>query len=56
MDGEFEKVKCRILEYTSRALDNAFLTYRRNMTRWSKYEDIEKKGLQLVLELGGYIQ
>lgn len=51
MQTEFEKLKFKILDYTSKCLDNAFINYRRKMPRWSKYEEVEKKGLQLVAEI-----
>lgn len=56
VDKEFEKIKLRVLEYTARCLDAGFVQYKINMTRWSKYEDIEKKGLQLNIEMGEFIQ
>lgn len=55
MQKEFENIKYRILDYTSKCLDNAFINYRRKMPRWSKYEEVEKKGLILLDEISEYI-
>ncbi len=35
--------------YTSRSLDAAFKKYKKYMTRWSKYEEVEKKSLEVVV-------
>jgi hypothetical protein len=51
VDLEFEKIKEKVLDYTSQCLDAAFRRYKKSMTRWSKYEDAEKKGLEVVLEV-----
>jgi hypothetical protein len=56
IDVEFEKIKERVIDYTSRSLDAAFCKYKRQMVRWSKYEEVEKKGLEVVLEMRDYIR
>jgi hypothetical protein len=56
VDKEFDKIKLRVLEYTARCLDAGFVRYKNGMTRWSKYEEVEKKGLQVSLEMGQFIQ
>jgi hypothetical protein len=45
-----------VLDYTGRSMDAAFRKYKRQMTRWSKYEDVEKKSLEVVLEMRDYIK
>lgn len=39
------------MDYTSRSLDAAFRKYKSQMTRWSKYEAVEKKSLEIVIEM-----
>ncbi len=37
IDEEYGRIKQRILDYTSQALDAGFVKYRQNMVNWSKY-------------------
>lgn len=55
IDYEYEQLKIRIMDYTSRSLDQGFKNYKKAMPRWSKYEEVEKRGLKLLLELDDYI-
>ena len=55
MDAEYEKIKGRLMEYLSQSLDTAFRDYRARMPRWSQYEEVERKGLEVVVELDRYI-
>ena len=56
MDQDFFMIKHQILEHTARTLDTAFSQYKEKSPKWSMYEEIEKKGLQLLKELQEYIQ
>lgn len=53
---EYEKIKERVIDFTSRSLDAAFRKYKQRMVRWSKYEEVEKKGLEVVIEMRDYIR
>lgn len=53
---EYEKIKERVIDFTARSLDAAFRKYKQQMVRWSKYEEVEKKGLEVVLEMRDYIR
>jgi adenine/guanine phosphoribosyltransferase-like PRPP-binding protein len=56
IDIEYEKIKERVIDFTARSLDAAFRKYKQQMARWSKYEEVEKKGLEVVLEMRDYIR
>lgn len=56
IETEYEKIKERVIEFTSRSLDAAFRKYKQQMVRWSKYEEVEKKGLEVVIEIRDYIR
>ena len=41
IDEEYEKIKEKILTFTSQYLDNAYREYKNNFPDWSKYENVE---------------
>lgn len=38
IDEEYSRIKQRVLDFTSQALDAGFTRYRQNMVNWAKYE------------------
>jgi archaellum component FlaC len=51
IDEEYNRIKQRILDYTSQALDAGFTKYRQNMVNWAKYEEVELKTKLMVQQL-----
>ena len=56
IDEEFEKIKERILSYTSISLDAAFKRYKNNFPDWSRYESVEHNALTKLNELNQTVE
>ena len=51
IDEEYSRIKQRVLDFTSQALDAGFTRYRQNMVNWAKYEEVELKTKLMVQQL-----
>lgn len=51
IDEEYARIKQRVLDYTSQALDAGFTRYRQNMVNWAKYEEVEVKTQVMLQQL-----
>lgn len=51
IDEEYSRIKQRVLDFTSQALDAGFTRYRQNMVNWAKYEEVELKTKLMIQQL-----
>lgn len=56
MDEEYAKIKANVMNFTSQMLDSGYNNYKKNMVKWQKYQNVEKKAVIMSKQLNNYIE
>lgn len=55
MDEEYAKIKANVMNFASQMLDSGYNKYKKNMVKWQKYQNVEKKAVIMSKQLINYI-